>query len=378
MTPRLRRRLRVVILGVTTLSSSCLFLPAIDDDGYAACERDADCAVGRACIPEVKLCAPPPWNDTAFTGRQLLVVDNTAGEAPLPAGAAVPITVGGEGAVLALQDVAADARFTDFDFGAGTWRTVGVYRDLFADRFTVWAPLPRAVPAGGRGVLVWLEQGTATQAPTVLEDPATAFALFDDLDTFVADRDAGERYLVVAPPAQPVVGESQITVGDNTTVIWRQGLVPPIDVTFRARVNGTTCGEVFIGLVGDDDVGFNPPSAGFFVSADLATVGEVAPTATSNPTGLSSPRVFSEQATVLHRFRVQADGATVRFFVDDVVFDERTDLRPPFDPEAPLFPTVQVGGACSVDLEAVWVTPLPSATSPTVSAEAPVLLNITF
>jgi hypothetical protein len=39
---------------------------------------------------------------------------------------------------------------------------------------------------------------------------------------------------------------------------------------------------------------------------------------------------------------------------------------------------VQMGGDCSVDIDAVWVTALPSAPAPTVSVEASVPLNITF
>jgi hypothetical protein len=374
---------RSFVLVFPLVVSGCLFLPAIEDDGYLACTSDGDCGVGRTCALEVGLCAPPPWNDTAFTARQMVVVENP-GAVALPAGTAVPVQIGGEGAPLSLDDVGADARFTDFDAAADTWRVVGVSRDLFADRFTVWIPLAREVPAGRRDVLAWLEQGTAAGTPTVLEDPANTFALFDDLDDFPADAAAAgaddSRYRVFAQGGVPFPGVDggELTVGDNVTVIWRGGFVPPVDVTFRARVNGLTCDEVYLGLTGAEQVGFNPPSAGFFMQRDLLTVGEVAPTSTSTPTPLSDPTIFSEQPNALHRFRVQADGASVRFLVDDVLFDERTDLRPAFAADARLFPMVQMGGACSVDIDAVWVTPLPSAPSPTVSVEAPVLLNITF
>jgi hypothetical protein len=374
---------RAFILVLPLAASGCFFLPAIEDDGYLACTGDADCAPGRACALAVGLCAPPPWNDTAFTERQLLIVEN-GGVAALSAGTAVPVRIGGEGAVLALDDVAADARFTDFDAADNSWRVVGVYRDLFADRFTVWVPLAREVPAGRRDVLAWLEQGTEAGTPTVVEAPTSTFALFDDLDDFPADAAAAgaedSRYRVFAQGGVPfpAVDGGKLTVGDNVTVIWRGGFVPPVDVTFRARVNGLTCDEVYLGLTGAEQVGFNPPSAGFFMRQDLLTVGEVAPTATSTPTALSEPTIFSEQPNALHRFRIQADGASVRFLVDDVLFDERTGLRPSFAPDARLFPMVQMGGACSVDIDTVWVTPLPSAPAPTVSAEPPVRLNITF
>jgi hypothetical protein len=371
---------RSCVLVFPLVASGCFFLPAIEDDGYLACERDADCGPGRACALEVSLCAPPPWNDTGFTERRLMVVENP-GAVALPAGTAVPIQIGGEGAPLSLDEVAADARFTDFDVADGSWRVVGVFRDLFADRFTVWVPLAREVAPGTRDVLAWLEQGTAAGTLTVLEDPANTFALFDDLDDFPTDAAAAAtdpRYLVVAPTAFPAAADGELNVPDNVTVIWRGGFVPPVDVTFRARVNGLNCDEVYLGLTGAERVGFNPPSAGFFMRQDLLTVGEVAPTAESNPTPLSDPTIFSEQPNALHRFRVQADGGSVRFLVDDILFDERTDLRPPFAADTRLFPMVQMGGSCSVDVDAVWVTPLPSAPSPTVSVEAPVQLNITF
>jgi hypothetical protein len=93
---------------------------------------------------------------------------------------------------------------------------------------------------------------------------------------------------------------------------------------------------------------------------------------------LSPATIFSEQPNALHRFRIQVDGAAVRFLVDDVVFDERIDLRPAFASDAELFPMVQMGGDCSLDVDAVWVTPLPVVDAPTVSAEPVVLLNTTY
>jgi hypothetical protein len=375
----LAARLAVITLGVAGFESgACLFLPAVDDDGYTACINDDDCDAGRACAVEVGLCAPPPWHDTSFTERRLIVVENVD-DAELAAGTAIPIRIGGESATIALDDVKADARFTSFDEATGQWRVAGVYRDLFADRFTVWAPLPAAIGAGRREALVWLEQGTEAGTPTVLEEPATTFLLFDDLDDFPVDDTSTDRYFIAAPgAAAPVPGDGQVTIGDNVTVIWRQALTLPIELTFRARVNGLSCEEVFVGLTGNDAVGFNPPSAGFFLGPDLGTVGEVYATADAAvATELSPPRVFSEVPTALHRFTVQADGATVRLLIDDVVFDESADLRPTFDNAVPMFATVQVGGACSIDVDAMWATPLPAAL-PLLTVQEPIRLNITF
>jgi hypothetical protein len=373
------RRLIVASLA-TTLVGGCFFWPAIEDDGYVACDDDDDCAPGRSCALAVGLCAPPPWNDAAFSARRLLVVHNP-GDVALPATTAIPVNVGGPASVLPLEELLADARYTAFDAVTERWRVVGVYRDLFSDRLTVWIPLARPLAPGARDALAWLEQGTETETPTVVEDPLSVFALFDDLDAFPQDAAAARddtRYLVVAPRAFPSAAGGTLNVPDGVTVIWREALSPPVDVTFRARVNGLTCDEVYLGLTGRDAVGFNPPSAGFFMERDLLTVAEVAPTAASTPRPLSEATIFSEQPSALHRFRIQVDGAAVRFLVDDVVFDERVDLQPAFANDAPLFAMVQLGGDCSLDVDAVWATPLPAVGTPTVSAEPLVLLNTTY
>lgn len=358
--------------------SSCLFAPAIEDDGYVACTTDADCGAGRSCAVDVGLCAPPPWRDAAFLQRQAIIVTNTA-ESDIAAGVTVPISVGGPKAVLDLDAVLADARYANYDVASGSWTDVPVYRDLASDRFTVWAPLSRPLPAGRSDVLVWLEQSTEAGVPTFLDAPSQAFALFDELDAFPADEVGGDRYVINAPGAATVgIGESKITVPDNVGVVWRAGFVPPVSVTIAARVNGLDCTEVFVGVTGADAVGFNPPSAGFFIGDDLQANADVYPTATSQrPAEMAPAKFLVEQPTALHRFTIDVEGTAVRLSIDDVVFDERDDLDQPFAADAPLFPTVQVGGACSLDVETVWATALPFA-RPTVKAEPVVGLNITY
>jgi hypothetical protein len=363
-----------VAASVTVVGApGCLFLPAIADEGYVACTDDEDCAPGFSCAANVNLCAPPPWHDEEFRERRLLVVSNAADE-ELPAGTAVPVRIGGANAVLALDDVEADARFADFDPAAGEWKVVGVYRDLFADRFDVWLPLQRPVPAGGRAALAWLEHKTEAGGVRVLEDPATTFALFDDCADFPVDGD-DQRFVDAPGAAALVAADDTIDVVDNVKVVWRTELQPPFSVTFRARVNGLTCDEVFLGVASSANAAFTPPSAGFFVDEDLATVGEVLLPDGAART-LSTPRIFADVPGDEHRFTVVVDGAAVRFLVDDVVFDEADDIDPAFGDE-PLFATVQVGGTCSVTVDAVWATSLPFV-APTVRAAAPVLLNITY
>ena len=379
-------------LALLALSAGCLFLPAIDDDGYVVCASDDDCAAGRQCIADFGRCAPPPWHDESFETRRTLIVTNNS-DVELSAGAAIPVPFGGVDDVLPLDQIGPDARFAQFgapqgealNADNGSWDVVGVYRDLAQgsgiddDTFVVWIPLLRALPAGGTDALAFLEQGTEAGTPTVVEDPLSAFALFDDIDAFNVEGDqlVGAGVFVEAAGATaPVLGDSLVTIGDNVKVVWRGGLVPPLSVTFRARINGLTCREVFFGLTSSASASFDPPSAGFFVDDDLLTVGEVAPGAGDVPTALSPPSIISEQPNALHRYTVIVDDDAVSFLVDDVLFDERSGLRPGFD-ATPLLPTVEVGGDCSVDVDAMWVSPLPTAT-PTVVAEAELRFNPTF
>lgn len=374
----LDRHLRTAVACLSGIvATSCFFAPAIEDDGYVACTSDADCDAGRTCAVEVGLCAPPPWNDEAFTERRQISVVNTS-DRDLGPGTAVPITIALAGGDLALDDVGADARFTDFIPATRTWEVRGVYRDLFDDRFVVYAPLVRPLPVGGRDVLVYLEQGTEAGTPTVLESPQTTFPLFDDLDAFPTDEVSNDDVFIVAPgAATPQVGESKVTVGDNVKVVWKRELRPPVSLTFKARVNGLNCEEVFLGLTGGADVGFTLPSAGFFIDTDLSTIAEVAPTEDANPTSFSPARIFSEQPNALHRFTIEVDGGAFRMLVDDVVFDEKSDLRPPYSDDTPLFATVQVGGACSVDVETVFASALPIK-RPTLQVGDSILFNRTF
>ncbi len=381
-------RKRAPLLGCLLLQQACLFLPAIDDDGYTACISDEECAAGRNCVSpfgnEAGRCAPPPWNNEAFEKRRALIVTNPS-DVDLPAGAAVPVAFGGDEDVLPLDQVQPDARFTQFDADEGSWSVVGVYRDLANgsglddDTFVVWIPLARALPAGGSDALAFLEQGTEAGSPTVVEDPLSAFALFDDLDAFPVDGDdlQSKGVFVDAPgAAAAIAGESEVTIGDNVKVVWRAGLAPPISVTFRARINGLTCREVFLGLTSQASASFEVPSAGFFVDTDLLAVGEIAPGVGDTPTALSAAQLISEQPGALHRYTVTVDAGAVRLLVDDVLFDERADLRPGFGPSK-LLPTVEVGGDCSVDVDAVWLSPLPTQ-SPRVVAEDELLFNPTF
>lgn len=371
---------RAMVLALF-FGAGCLFIPAIDDDGYVVCSSDADCAAGRSCITGFGRCAPPPWNDEAFEIRRLLVVDNPS-SAELPAGTAIPVPLGGADDVLAIADVSPDARFAQFDNDTGNWDVVAVYRDIVDgrglddDTFVVWIPLQRALPAGAKDALAYLEQQTEAGTPTVLEDPVRVFSLFDDVDAFAIDGD--DNVFVSAPgAAEPVPGEGQVGIGDNTKVVWKNGLVPPLSVTFRARINGLTCDEVYLGVTASASASFDFPAAGFFIDTDLQATAQFAQVAEAQVLeDISPPRLIDEQPNALHRFTITVDETALVFLVDDVVFDVRNGLRTPFDP-VELLPTVEVGGDCTVDVDAVWISPLP-VTAPVVTAEAPILFNNTF
>jgi hypothetical protein len=365
----------VVAMGVPAASgAACLFLPSIVDDGYVACKRDGDCAAGRVCAANVGLCAPPPWHDTDFVERRLLVVTNQD-EGDLAAGTAVRVRFGGPDGVIPLEEIKPDARFVDFDPGRGDWRVVGVYRDLFRDRFDVWIPLSRPLAPGQSDALAWFEHRTSEGGVRVVEDPIATFALFDDCDDFPVDGD-GARFVDAPGDAAIVAGDGVVEVVDNTTVIWRLARAGPLSVTFRARINGLTCDQVFLGVTSSGTQPFVSPSAGFFVDEDLQTKGEVIASPTKPPEPAQPPRVFSEVPGDEHHFTIDIDGDRARFVVDDVVFEELTGIDPPLG-DGPLFPTVQVGGTCSVSVDAVWVTPLPFE-QPTVAAEAPIVRDGRF
>lgn len=331
-------------------ASSCLFLPNIEPHGYVRCEADGDCEPGRYCGEG--LCAPPPWHDDRFAQRRLLVVKNED-SAPIPAGTAVPVLIGGDTGLLSLADVGPDLRFADFDRASSTWKVVPVFLDREEDRFTAWIPTQREIPQGKSDVLAWIESATPERLPTVVEDPVGAF---DSFDAFEADTINEDIWRRLGTGGGPIIDGGVARVADNQALVLQRPLTGPVVATVLARVNGTTCDDVFIGLVGDDRALLTvPPAAGFFVDTDLQGDVVVGPTAESQ----LRPMAPLTAGTALARYIVAVDGSGVRALLNGEALYEELDLRPPFDPQAPLHLAIQVGGACSVDVETVWVAPLP-------------------
>ncbi len=343
----------------------CVFLPDLASHGYTACTADADCPAGRFCSEA--LCAPPPWHDQSFGARRAVIVDNPAAT-PIPAGAAIPLVVGGDGGALTLAELGAAYRFADYDRASASWRVVSVYLDRESDRFTAWIPVARDIAPGASDVLVFIESNAADGLPHVTEDAAAAFEHWQGFDAALDDG------WFQSPAGGPVVQDGMVNVAGNQAIVWRTPLVPPVVATLVARINGATCDEVFLGFIGDDRGLFQvPPEAGLFVGAGLTASAQVAPTADSTPTNVGDGLTAGN---AMVRTTVAIDGGGVLVRHGDTVAFADADVRPPFGVD-PLYLAVQVGGACSVDVEALWVTSLPQP-FPTVVVQPPVTFNLAF
>jgi hypothetical protein len=343
-------------LGLPLVAGGCLFLPNIEQHGYVSCTSNKDCDPGRSCGEGV--CAPPPWNDETFGARRALLVKNET-DVAMSKGTAVPVVIG-EGGLLAIEDIGNDFRFTDFDVEKGAWSELAVYLDKESDRLTAWIPTQRDIPQGKTDVLAYIEFETFDKAIVVKEDPVSTFRLFDAFDGDALDED---KWNVIATGGAPVVDGGLVNIQDNQNITLKQPLAPPVRVDFVARVNAANCDRVFFGFTGDDDARFLVgPGAGLFLDQDLDGDAQVAVTPQSPPAPLDSVRF----TTSLTRYSVAIDDNGARMTIDGEVVAEELDLRPPFD-EGSVFATVEVNGACSVDVDAVWVTPLPLP-APTVTA----------
>ena len=345
-----------LVVLVALASSSCLFAPDIAGAGYVACKSDDDCDPGRTCASDANVCAPPPWDDQQYEARRLLTITNND-TALLKKGTAVPVVVGGDHGVLTLDDVKADFRVTDFSPATQKWSVLSVFIDPQSDRFTTWIATQRDIEPGRSDALAFIESETTAGVVTVHEDPRATFAFFEDFAQPLDD----SAWRVRGSPTQ---ADGKINVGQQQSIVLKQPFTPPVTATALVRVNGVTCDKVFVGFIGDDRSLFAVgPSAGVFVDQDLASTAQIAPDAASVPTAVGAPFTST---TGFARASVAVDGGGVQIGVDDNVAYLESDLRPPFA-NAPLYLAILVGGACSVDVDAVWVTPLPQP-APTVTA----------
>jgi len=350
--------------------ASCLWLPDIERHGYTPCDDDGDCAVGRTC--EIGLCAPPPWFAPEYKTRQHLVVKNT-GDAPFGEGTAYGVRIG-EGGVVPTSALGPDGRILRYtpDDDGGSWSDAAIYRDIDFDHLYAWLPLPVGLSPGAEASLGWIYTAHETGDVLLEETPYSVFARFDDFSPeglVLVELDPLD-YLWTG--GEPVVQNGVVTLDHNQQLVSRQGLEPPFSLTVRGRINGLLCDSLFIGLVGAEQAGSPPPYAGFFFQAGLEVSADIAPTADSTPAFISPARAI-DVPTGLHRYEVRVEPGRVRFLIDGEVFDEKTEflVRDPFSADAELYPTIDVDGDCTFDLEGYWMTRGPFDT-PEVRAEAQV------
>jgi hypothetical protein len=347
---------RALVALLVLAAPGCLFVPDVQSHGYTRCSDDSECAAGRACA--AGLCAPPRWNDARFERRQLIVVDNRA-EEPLRAGMALPLRIGAEG-LLASAAFGVDGRFTYFSFKDDAWREVPTWRDIYGGHLFAWLPLQEDVPAGRKAPLVWVESLTGEREPNLREDVGRVFPLlFEELEEQALFADGRWRFFGTG--GAPLHGEGRVVVADNQKLVLRTRLAPPFSLTARGRINGVTCQQVYVGLTASDGVSFEPPSVGFWMNNGLEAQLEVAPQEVSEPRYVGSAQLD----TAMRRYRIDVGDQSVRWALDDEVLGEPEGLR--FLGEE-LFFRVEVGGACSFELDTLWVTPLPFV-HPTLRAE---------
>jgi hypothetical protein len=328
--------------------SGCFFRPAIDDDGYAPCSEDVGCAAGRTC--EAELCVPPPWNDAAYARRRLVVVQNHA-DVPLREGSAIVLRIGTSG-LFSASDLGVDGRLRYYEGPTSTWRKVPAWRDVYDDHLLLYVPLQETVAAASEGQLLWVESQTGTREPGIDDE---ADAVFELLYEDFAQESLAERPWRIHGGQLPSFQDQRIVVKDNEQLVSTRPLVPPFSLTWKGRINGVSCEQVYVGLMSDDEPGFHPPSAGFFIGAGLEAFLEVAPTEESvpqQPPDLSSVRLD----TATRRYRIDVGDERVRFLLDGEVLGETETLR--FEGESLHF-VVDVDGACSYELELVHATEQP-------------------
>lgn len=331
---------------VLCLQSGCIWSPAIGDDGYSDCEQQDDCGAGRIC--QAGLCAPPAWNDDRFGSRQLFVVRNQA-SVPLAAGTPVAVRIGA-GGLIQSSEFGVDGRFVYFDPGENEWQTLPAYRDVYDDFLQVFLPLSISVPPAEERQLAWLETRTASGNSNYLEDPERVFGYFDD---FAGDEISSLRYRSFGT-GMPVVEDGKVRIDDNQRLVGQVPFDQPFSLQARARINGVNCSRFFIGVSESDGLSYGAPSVGFFSNSALSVIPEIAPTTESVPRPVAGE---IEISTAENRFRIDVGDGQARLWINDDIVAE-PELRPQLE-NVPLYLRIEVDGACSVEVERVFVRPVP-------------------
>ena len=346
------------------LFSGCFFTPSIGDAGYAVCESRSDCTVGRYCSSGY--CVPPPWHDESYGQRRLLVIENQR-EAELYAGNAVVFWVGESGTTLSLDDVTSDTRYLYFDLEKEAWEVLPVYFDVFDDRYAVWLPLAENVAAGTRAPMVWLENlsGDADKGPNV--DPTQVFQMFYNFGL----REACESPWLCFGTGSPVLADGLLRISDNQMTLLDSAITLPFDLSFKLRVNGANCENVFWGLKSTRNQSFDPPMLGFNVREDRQISFEYYPQADSLA---PETQDLGQMDNALHTYRIHAGAQEIRIYRDQELLSSLA-LESPMDAEADYYPYLDVDGACSAEIRNLWASPTPSGNTQ-ITAEDPVSFQL--
>ena len=341
--------MRLFLLGCVLSWVGCFFMPAIDDAGYTVCESTSDCDVGRFCSSGY--CTPPPWYDESYSQRRLLVLENQR-ETALAKGNAISFWVGESGTTLSLDDVTSDTRYLYFDIEKQQWSILPVYFDVFDDRYAVWLPLSEDVPPGGRAPLVWMENlaGDSDKGPNV--NPSQVFQMYYNFGS----RESCESPWLCFGTGTPVLTEGVVRVEDNQMMLLDEPLSIPFDISFKLRINGANCENVFWGLKSSRNQSFEPPMLGFSVSEDRALSFEHYPQSDS-----LSPEIKDLETidTALHTYRIHAGAEEIRIYRDQTLLGT-LGLEPAMDNTADYFPYLDVDGACSAEIRNLWASPTPA------------------
>ena len=341
------------------LWSGCFFMPNVDESGYTDCDTANDCDVGRYCASNY--CVPPPWHDESYNQRRLLVLENQR-EAKLYKGNAISFWVGESGTTLSLEDVTSDTRYLYFDIEAQRWDILPVYFDVFDDRYAVWLPISEDVAAGGRAPLVWMENlaGDSDKGPNV--NPSQVFAMYYN---FGVTESCQSPWLCFGT-GTPVLTEGVVRVEDNQMMLLDQPLTLPFDISFKLRINGANCENVFWGLKASRNQSFEPPMLGFGVSDERQLRFEHYPQGDSLSPEISE---LEEIDTALHTYRIHAGASDIRLYRDQTLL-ATLGLNTALDETAEYFPYLDVDGACSAEIRNLWASPTPAGTTQITAEDA--------
>ncbi|MEW5855457.1 MAG: hypothetical protein AB2A00_42180 [Myxococcota bacterium] len=251
-------RVRLLLAVLATLAACELFQPNLDQYGYTTCGSDDDCAdTGRLC--ETGYCTPPPWWDKRFKHRRELVVVNGSAST-LPKGFPVTLPVGPAGK-LPVDEVNTFARVVALDRTLRTQVELMTTTDnVVSNGYDLIFTLPADLPPSSRlpGIWVYSSAESGTEArPNGKEAIYVIDEGFrdDELDSALWRTDGNPVFV-------PNDLEVKLQRGD---FLWSDVSLPGVPgVELEADFTLTpveTCNGLTVGLIANDDRGFQSPYA---------------------------------------------------------------------------------------------------------------------